>query len=296
MKYLAIFTFLLVILAFCAAQSVVRAQTPQPVVTRVEVVYNGLFPQTLNIFGANFNALLSGRGDAPSVMLDGTPLIVVSRSDTMISANTTPFRMFGAGTYLLRLDAIEGRFAEFDVTLGTQGPVGPRGPQGPQGIQGPQGPAGPQGPPGLQGPPGPTGPTGPSGPAGVSAATFAFTTSSVNLQPEFTQIVAKALPAGNWVVVATAEVTSPHHDDDDFVTTSCQLRNGASPIGGTFDRRTVSSFIPFGGSTITASLSMNGGAALPQGGTVSVWCRQLGEPGISTATAQMMIMQVGGFF
>ena len=45
MRYLASFTLLLAIIAFAGAQSM--AQTPQPVITRVEVVYDGLYPQTL---------------------------------------------------------------------------------------------------------------------------------------------------------------------------------------------------------------------------------------------------------
>jgi hypothetical protein len=291
MKYLTSFIFLLAVFAFCAAKVTVQAQTPQPVITRVEIVYNGLFPQTLKIFGSNFNALLSGRGDAPSVSLDGTPLVVVSRSDTMITANTTPFRMFGPGTYLLRLDSIDGKFATMDVTLGAQGPVGPPGPQGPQG---PQGLPGPQGPQGATGPQGPAGPQGPPGPNGVSA-TFAFTTSDVDLQPGFTQIIAKALPAGNWVAVATATVFSPPYPDEAYVRTECVLRNGTSVIGGTSDRRYVGN-IAGAGNFVTASLTLNGGASLPQGGTISLWCRQPNAPGVSTATAQMLIMQVGGFF
>src|SRR3712207_4855983 len=140
MKNFATITLMLAALVFCPAPS--AAQTPQPVITRVEVVYNGLYPQTLNIFGSNFNAIQSGRASAPSVTLDGTPLAVVSRTDTTIVANTTPFRLFGPGTYLLKLESIDGKFATMDVTLGAQGPIGP---QGTQGVQGPAGPAGPQG-------------------------------------------------------------------------------------------------------------------------------------------------------
>ncbi len=96
---------------------------PQPVITRVEVVYNGPFPQTLNIFGSNFNTLLQ-------VRLDGTKLTVINYNDSMIMANTTPARMFGPGTYLLRVISSDGRTATFDVTLGAQGPEGPQGQQG----------------------------------------------------------------------------------------------------------------------------------------------------------------------
>lgn len=160
MKYLASFTLLLVMFAFCAAEITAQfSNPPQPAISRVEVVYNGQFPQTLNIFGTNFNT-------AWQVRLDGTLLTIVNKTDSVITATTTPERMLGPGTYLLRIIATDGKTATFDVTLGAQGPEGP---QGPQGIQGPAGPAGPQGPPGpqgLTGPQGPQGNTGPQGPAG----------------------------------------------------------------------------------------------------------------------------------
>lgn len=55
-KFLASFTFLFAIFAFCSGE--VLAQAPQPVVTRVEVVYSGPIPQTLNIYGTGFGTLL----------------------------------------------------------------------------------------------------------------------------------------------------------------------------------------------------------------------------------------------
>jgi hypothetical protein len=170
--------------------------------------------------------------------------------------------------------------------------TGPEGPQGPAGPQGPQGPIGPQGPQGVPGPQGPQGSQGPAGTGGV--ATFAFTPSAVDLQPGFTQIVSTTLPAGDWVVVATATVRSPNVDDESYVQTACELRHGTSVIGGTTDRRYLDEH-PDLNSFAHVSLSMNGGAALPQGGTLSLWCQQP-VVGISRATAQMMIMQVGGFF
>lgn len=180
--------------------------------------------------------------------------------------------------------------------------TGPQGPQGIQGVQGPQGPQGPQGQTGPQGPQGQTGPQGPQGPQGIpgpqgpagdsTTATFAFTTSEVSLQSDYTQILSKTLPAGDWVVVGTAAVTSIFQDEDNvsLVITQCHLRSDASFIGGTRDDR----YVPEHPVTVnTVSLTMNGGAALPQGGTVSLWCKQ--SNGVS-ATGQMMIMKVGGFF
>lgn len=162
---------------------------------------------------------------------------------------------------------------------GPQGPAGPQGPQGPTGPQGPQGPVGPQGPQGVPGPQGPTGITG--------GATFAFGT--MVFDAGFTQVLSKAVPAGNWVVVATVTVRSPVFNETTLVNTQCELRNGPSVIGGTEDYIRSDR-------GIIVSLSMNGGAALPQGGTISLWCQQPNLPGQSHADAQMMIMQVGGFF
>ena len=64
MKYLASFTLLLAIFAFCTAEIMGQAQGPRPVISRVEAVYNGQTPQTLNIFGSNFGT--------PPIITEGT--------------------------------------------------------------------------------------------------------------------------------------------------------------------------------------------------------------------------------
>ena len=61
-------------------------------------------------------------------------------------------------------------------------------------------------------------------------------------------------------------------------------------MGSATDRRVI----PIDES-IKRSLTMNGGASLPAGGEVSVWCRSQSATEIVT-DAQVMIMQVGGFF
>lgn len=156
---------------------------------------------------------------------------------------------------------------------------------------GPQGPEGPVGPAGPQGPQGPTGPQGPVGTPGISAATFVFITGNpVRIGSDFTQVLSKNLPAGNWVVVATAKVME-FDANVEIKGCRCELRNGANAIGGSgWD-----AFINPGQWSGGWSLSMNGGAALPSGGVVSLWCRTFGPSG-DVETAQMMIMQVGGFF
>jgi hypothetical protein len=169
---------------------------------------------------------------------------------------------------------------------GPQGPVGPQGsagPAGPQGEPGPAGPAGPQGEPG---------PVGPAGPAGISTATFAFTTAPVIIRENMTKVLSKNLPAGSWALVATANISSPGPitGSDWIRTTRCELRSGASVIGSASDRRSIVEL-----DDVLRSLSMNGGAALPAGGEVSLWCADQSSNSL-VEQAQIMILQVGSFF
>jgi hypothetical protein len=126
-------------------------------------------------------------------------------------------------------------------------------------------------------------------------ATFALTTSPISIGDDtFIEILSKNLPAGNWTVVATANITNNFRtfEGTSVVTARCELRNGAGVIGRAIDRR----FIPTG-DRVDASLTLNGGAAFPEGGTVSLWCTYQGGPDSgSVEQAQMMITQVGGFF
>lgn len=180
---------------------------------------------------------------------------------------------------------------ETSLSWSQQGPAGAQGPAGPQGEQGPAGPAGPAGPQGE------TGPAGPAGTPGVSAATFALTTSTVAIGNPFTQVLSKNLPAGNWTVVATANITNSFltfGGATSMRTTLCELRNGSGVIGRATDRR----FIPTA-ERAHSSLSLNGGAAFSEGGVVSLWCsyQSVDEvPDGRVEQAQMMITQVGSFF
>lgn len=176
------------------------------------------------------------------------------------------------------------------------GPQGPAGPQGHTGATGPAGQTGPQGPggaPGAQGPTGPQGPQGipgPTGPPGVSAATFAFqATPSTPIGTNFTQVLSKDLPAGNYAIMAS--VTVGDNGGEEVKGGSCELRAGSNFIGG----GGWAAFIDADWSA-GQSMSTNGGAALPSGGTVSLWCRGVGGGSKTVNNAQMMILQVGGFF
>ena len=109
-----------------------------------------------------------------------------------------------------------------------------------------------------------------------------------------TQIVAKNLPAGSWAMVATVNMNMNQDTSfgDHVLTTACELRSGAAFVGGAVDRR----FLPGGGGgeSVAATLSMNGGAQIPAGGgQVSLWCSN--QQG-GTASGQIMMMKVGGFF
>ncbi|HEY1774568.1 MAG TPA: collagen-like protein [Solirubrobacteraceae bacterium] len=164
------------------------------------------------------------------------------------------------------------------------------GPQGPQGIPGPKGATGPQGVPGAQGS---TGPAGASG--GASTATFSFTTTPIGINDDdtYTDVLSKDLPAGNWAVSATVNVSEtnssfdPEHDEirDVF----CQLRNSDNNvIGSAHDRRGILET-----DTDSPTLSMNGGeTAGANGGNVSLWC-QSNADGADVDEAQMMFIQVG---
>jgi hypothetical protein len=126
-------------------------------------------PTQLQIQGSGFGSL------RPIVVLGGTPLFILSYTDTMVFASV-PVAV-PEGTYALVLTSAEpkiGSSAPFEVAIGAVGPAGATGPAGPQGPGGPQGPAGSAGAPGAAGPAGAqglAGPVGSAGPAGAPGAT-----------------------------------------------------------------------------------------------------------------------------
>jgi hypothetical protein len=147
--------------------SPVYAQTSFPAISSSSISVDG---STLFIQGSAF-------GSSPAVSFGGLALggVIVDSSGTTI---TVPMPAVPAGTYELVVSSKNAHSAEFEMTVGVEGPAGPAGPAGPPGDTGPagaagdvgpQGPAGPPGPQGIQGlqgligPPGLTGPQGPSG-------------------------------------------------------------------------------------------------------------------------------------
>jgi hypothetical protein len=176
-----------------------------------------------------------------------------------------------------------------DETLISWNQTGPEGPQGPQGLQGLQGPQGETGPQGPAGPEGPQGPAGPQGVSGITTATFAWQTTPMRVGDSLAQVLSKTLPAGNWVVVANVSLNSAGVID--VRGAGCELRNGAIPIGASRWGTFIFNDDTYKG---TWAVAMNGGAALPNGGVVSLWCNSLN--GGDVFNAQMMILQVGSFF
>jgi hypothetical protein len=170
---------------------------------------------------------------------------------------------------------------ERPISWNVQGPQGETGAQGVQGVPGPQGPAG------------PIGPAGPQGPAGgASVVTFAIKTFGV-LQDDAREMVAKDLPPGDWAVIGTVNTTSFTQFDHDGITDAvCELRAGAAGqvIGSALDRRLIPE-----GQEVRRSLTLNGGAHLPNGGRVGVWCRSQASSD-HVEHIQLMLMKVGGFF
>jgi hypothetical protein len=122
-------------------------------------------PTVLQIDGSGFGTV------RPVVVLGGTPLYLLSFTDTVVFASV-PVAV-PAGSYALVITPSGGKdvSAPFDVTIGTTGPAGATGPAGPMGTAGVAGPAGPMGTAGVTGPAGPMGPAGVTGPAGAQGST-----------------------------------------------------------------------------------------------------------------------------
>lgn len=148
---------------------------------------------------------------------------------------------------------------------------------------------GPQGP---QGPAGPQGPQGPQGPAGYSLATRA--TGSATMPPgQYTQILSRDLPAGNWVISARATVGMDQQSyEPAIIVITCELRSGDTVIGAAQDWGTEETQL------ISKTLPLNGLATLSGAGTVSVWCveRNSERSFIGGGSSEMTIIQVGDVF
>jgi len=111
---------------------------------------------------------------------------------------------------------------------------------------------------------------------------------SVNVGDTYTKIIGRTLPAGNYAIVATANLERSFFGGTHVQDTLCELRNASGQfIGGARDRR------DFNADTYTVSLSMNGVAQLSGTGEVGLYCRaQDGAVG----DGQMEIIRLDGTF
>jgi hypothetical protein len=146
------------------------------------------------------------------------------------------------------------------------------------------------------GPAGEQGSPGPAGPAGISAARFVPVSFSVDLPDsgDFVQVATSVMPAGSYVVTATASFIDVVNDQNTVI---CELRHGANFIGGQINP------LPPGFSDLTqteldfGTLTITGGASVAAGDNISLWCRAEGHDAAPRVFGgQLMILQVGGFF
>jgi hypothetical protein len=138
-------------------------------------------PSQLEIQGSGFGTL------RPIVVLGGTPLFILSFTDTVVFASVP--QVVPPGTYTLVLTPGASKSnpsAPFDVTIGAVGPAGATGPAGPQGPAGPAG---------------STGATGPAGSSHVYAGEFINGSCGFN-----TCNTTSLLVPGSYLVQASVEI------------------------------------------------------------------------------------------
>jgi hypothetical protein len=157
---------------------------------------------------------------------------------------------------------------------------------------------GPPGPTGPTGPQGPTGATGPAGPTGARrrrhiARDVRFRQSAwgrVARQQRVSQDRARWQLGGRRDCQHNRVQRDLRPEHDVNADANCELRSGSTVMGGATDRRTIPET-----DTVKRTLSMNGGAALPAGGEISLRCRSQDSQNERVDDAQLMITQVGGF-
>jgi hypothetical protein len=175
---------------------------------------------------------------------------------------------------------------------GDRGDVGPAGPQGPQGPQGAQGPSGAAGAAGAQGPQGATGAAGPAGPSVNARITYVPDHSFTG--PGLEKVLTTSLGQGMYAFTATIELSGGLFETGGEWNVRCELRDGATILGGARDSELVSES---GGYIARASLTMNGTRAVPAAGTeISIWCSNAGSPTGSLNGAQLLTLKIAGEF
>jgi hypothetical protein len=179
MKFLASFTFLIAVFAFCSGEILAQGgnggggqtiTTTAPLILAADVQYNtqAQWSETINNI-QNYQRLTiqgSSLGTmTTTVTLGGQPLKVESNTGTkLIVAADKMF--YPAGTYLLKV-TVGSRLVEFNASISVKGDKGDTGAQGIQGIAGDKGDIGATGATGATGAKGDTGPIGPAGASGA---------------------------------------------------------------------------------------------------------------------------------
>jgi hypothetical protein len=158
---------------------------------------------TLNSATINYGnnqVTFSGSGFEPSkkspiVLFTGTPLTMVSYTDTQIVADLPSNTKAGNFTVIVANSA--GEFLPYELTYGATGPQGSAGVAGPQGVPGPAGPTGSVG---------ATGPAGPAGTASVAIGQSQYAAIVLNdLNSSTTTIGSVILPTvGTYMITAQA--------------------------------------------------------------------------------------------
>jgi hypothetical protein len=173
---------------------------------------------------------------------------------------------------------------------GDTGAIGPAGPAGPAGSAGPQGPIGPQG---IQGDQGATGAQGPIGPAGTSVnSRVSYVGNYQFVGPSFEKILSTNLGEGAYAFIATVNLdgTAPDGDWAHFV--QCELRAGATVLGGAAERVNLGTNEAYS----TLSLTLNGTRLVGSGGAeISLWCINSGSVD-GDGDAQLMTLRIAGTF
>ena len=277
-------TITLLVVLLLVDVTVARAQIPAlPLPQIVRADTDGTLTQLI-IDGIHFGTA------TPTVTLAGTPLTVVTHTDTHIVA-MLPSGGVDPASYSLIVSVPVPRSAimvpsmPFDVAIGAVGPqgpkgdvgaTGPKGDPGPAGAPGPIGasgaigPQGPQGPAGAQGPKGDKGDTGATGPAGPAAPSPIVTASAPLVLSEGTTpnislpgVIITASPPSN-TAVGTGALAS--NTTGFFNTASGTNALASNTTGGS---NTASGSGALRGNTTGGSNTASGSAALNRNTTGS---------------------------
>jgi hypothetical protein len=123
----------------------------------------------------------------------------------------------------------------------------------------------------------------------VSRATFETGSGTVGTGGNYNLIARQLLPAGSFAIQANVRIQyGGAFGDPTLLAADCQLRkNGTDIIGAAVDSRLV------GRTSEDAMLPLNGGVFSSASVFADVWCQ---GNSAHLASAQLMAIQVGGFF